>query len=139
MASAPEASRAWLLVEDPGPWPHEPTETALPAPLDAMVAAAATLGIRVQMIRRPGRRTANDGRRVFVGWTAGTGPWLRCGELTAGSAALTELELKELSTGSATPAVRASAPRSLGPWPPGSQGKSGRPPTSAGTGSPPTW
>ena len=99
MASAPEASRAWLLIEHPGPWPHEPTQTALPAPLDAMVAAADTAGIRVQMIRRPGRRTANDGRRVFVGWTAGTGPWLRCGELTAGSAALTELELKELSTG----------------------------------------
>jgi len=99
MASAPEASRAWLLVEDPGPWPHEPAETALPAPLDAMVAAADALGIRVQMIRRPGRRTANDVRRVFVGWTAGAGPWLRYGELTAGSAALTELELKELSTG----------------------------------------
>ena len=99
MASAPEASRAWLLVEDPGPWPHEPAETALPAPLDGMVAAADALGIRVQMIRRPGRRTANDVRRVFVGWTAGAGPWLRYGELTAGSAALTELELKELSTG----------------------------------------
>jgi hypothetical protein len=99
MASAPEASRAWLLIEDPGPWPHEPAETALPAPLDTMVRTADSLGIRVQMIRRPGRRTANDVRRVFVGWTAGTGPWLRCGELTAGSAALTELELKELSTG----------------------------------------
>ena len=35
MASAPEASRAWLLIEHPGPWPHEPTETALPAPLTA--------------------------------------------------------------------------------------------------------
>jgi hypothetical protein len=99
MASAPEASRAWLLIEDPGPWPHEPTETALPAPLDAMARTAGTLGIRVQMIRRPGRRTASDVRRVFVGWTAGTGPWLRCGELAAGSDALTELELKELSTG----------------------------------------
>jgi len=99
MASAPEASRAWLLIEHPGPWPHEPTETALPTPLDAMVRTADTLGIRVQMIRRPGRRTASNVRRVFVGWTAGTGPWLRCGELTAGSAALTELELKELSTG----------------------------------------
>jgi hypothetical protein len=99
MASAPEASRAWLLIEDPGPWPHEPTETALPAPLDAMARTADTLGIRVQMIRRPGRRTATDVRRVFVGWTAGTGPWLRYGELAAGSDALTELELKELSTG----------------------------------------
>jgi len=99
MASAPEASRAWLLIEDPGPWPHEPTETALPAPLDAMARTADTLGIRVQMIRRPGRRTASGVRRVFIGWTAGTEPWLRSGELAAGSAALTELELKELSTG----------------------------------------
>jgi hypothetical protein len=99
MASAPEASRAWLLIEHPGPWPHEPTETALPAPLDAMVRTADTLGIRVQMIRSPGRRRANDVRRVFVGWTAGTEPWLRYGELAAGPAALTELELKELSTG----------------------------------------
>jgi hypothetical protein len=98
-ASAPEASRAWLLIEHPGPWPHEPTETVLPAPLDAMVAAADALGIRVQMIRRPGRRTANDARHLFVGWTAGSGPWLRCGELAAGSAGLSELELKELSTG----------------------------------------
>ena len=64
MASAPEASRAWLLIEHPGPWPHEPTETALPAPLDAMVAAADALGIRVQMIRRPGRRTALPSSRT---------------------------------------------------------------------------
>jgi hypothetical protein len=98
-ASAPEASRAWLLIEHPGPWPHEPIETALTAPLDAMVRTADTLGIRVQMIRRPGRRTAHDVRRVFAGWTAGPAPWLRCGELATGSAALTELELKELSTG----------------------------------------
>jgi hypothetical protein len=31
MASAPAESRAWLLIEHPGPWPHEPTETAVPA------------------------------------------------------------------------------------------------------------
>ncbi len=99
MASAPEASRAWLLIEHPGPWPAEPTETLLPAPLGALVAFAAGLGVRVQMIRRPGRRPARDLRHVFVGWTAGTGPWLRRHELSAGSAALTEPDLKELSTG----------------------------------------
>jgi hypothetical protein len=98
-ASAPEASRAWLLIEHPGPWPHTPTETVLPAPLDAMVRTADALGIRVQMIRKPGRRPSNDVRHLFAGWTAGTGPWLRYGELAAGSAALTELELKELATG----------------------------------------
>jgi hypothetical protein len=99
MASAPEESRAWLLIEHPGPWPHEPTETALPAPLDAQVRSADALGIRVQMIRRPGRRPASDAHRVLVGWTAGPRPWLRSGELAAGDAALTDLELKELSTG----------------------------------------
>src|SRR5260370_20106382 len=56
MASAPEASRAWLLIEHPGPWPHEPTEAVLPDPLGDLVSSAAGLGIRVQMIRRPGRR-----------------------------------------------------------------------------------
>jgi len=30
MASAPEASRAWLLIEHHGPWPPEPTEAELP-------------------------------------------------------------------------------------------------------------
>lgn len=99
MASAPEASRAWLLIEHPGPWPPEPTATSLPAPLDAQVRTADTLGIRVQMIRRPGRRPASDMRQLLLGWTAGTSPWIRHGKLPAGSAALTDLDLKELSAG----------------------------------------
>ncbi len=99
MASAPEAARAWLLIEHPGPWPHEPTDTVLPAPLDGLVRTADDLGVRVQMIRRPGRRPESSVRRVFVGWTAGTEAWLRRGELSAGSATLTELNLKELSAG----------------------------------------
>ena len=103
MASAPEASRAWLLVEHPGPWPHEPTEAVLPAPLDAVVAAAVEVGIRVQLIRRPGspgRRVAGDARggtgtaggsgasggyTVFAGWVAGSEPWLRRGEVSGGA------------------------------------------------------
>jgi hypothetical protein len=99
MASAPEATRAWLLIEHPGPWPHEPTDTVLPAPLDGLVRTAGELGVRVQMIRKPGRRAVSSVRRVFVGWTAGTEAWLRRGELSAGSAALTELDVKELSAG----------------------------------------
>ena len=103
IASAPEASRAWLLVEHPGPWAAEPTETSLPAPLDALVSFAGTLGVRVQMIRRPGRRPASEVRTVFAGWTAGGEPWLRRGELpTEADPAeldLRELDLKELATG----------------------------------------
>ena len=108
LASAPEASRAWLLIEHPGPWPHEAAGAALPAPLRAMVASAVELGIRVQMIRRPGRRQMGDVRRVFAGWTAGREPWLRLGSMSATSPALTERDLKELAAG-ITPAFGSAA------------------------------
>jgi hypothetical protein len=107
-ASAPEASRAWLLVEHPGPWPAEATEAELPDPLAGLVAFADALDIRVQLIRRPGRRPASDVRSVFTGWTAGGEPWLRHGQLPArplpsdlGPAGLDlrELDLKELAAG----------------------------------------
>jgi hypothetical protein len=108
MASAPEASRAWLLVEHPGPWPHEPAEAVLPAPLDAVVAAAAELGIRVQLIRRPGsagRRVAGRGAaaggvlEVFGGWVAGSEPWLRRGSVCAGAGWPDGLDLSRLAAG----------------------------------------
>ena len=81
LASAPEASRAWLLIEHPGPWPPEAAEAELPAPLRDVVAAAAGRGIRVQLLRNPGPRREPDVRRVLAGWTAGSQPWLRCGEV----------------------------------------------------------
>lgn len=103
LASAPEASRAWLLIEHPGPWPHEPTDAALPAPLGALVSSAAELGIRVQMIRRPGRRQVGDVRTVLAGWVAGREPWLRRAELSAMAPDLTERDLKELAAGNPPP------------------------------------
>lgn len=81
-ASAPEKSKAWLLLEHPGPWPAEPTEANLPPPLDVLVADADALGIRVQLIRSPGRRAARQPDSpvtVFAGWTADPAPWLRRG------------------------------------------------------------
>ena len=86
LASAPEASRAWLLIEHPGPWPHEAADVALPAPLRALVSSAVALGTRVQMIRRPGRRQVGDVRRVLAGWTAGR-PLLACGRMGSLAAA----------------------------------------------------
>jgi hypothetical protein len=86
MASAPEASRAWLLIEHPGPWPAEPADAEFPGQLGSVVAAAVALGIRVQLIRRPGRREAvpmDRPRAAFAGWTAGPVPWLRRGVLSA--------------------------------------------------------
>jgi hypothetical protein len=99
IASAPEASRAWLLIEHPGPWPHEAADAAQPAPLGALVSSAAELGIRVQMIRTPGRRRVGDARTVMAGWVAGPEPFLRRGSLSASAPDLTERDLKELAAG----------------------------------------
>ena len=67
----------------PGPWPHEAAEAAQPAPLAELVESAEEFGVRVQLIRRPGRRRVGDVRSVFLGWTAGDSPWLRCAEVSA--------------------------------------------------------
>jgi hypothetical protein len=72
-ASAPVASRAWLLVEHPGPWTEQAAETPLPEPLRTLVSEAVRLGIRVQLIRRPG---APGTGAVFL-CSTGPGAWLR--------------------------------------------------------------
>jgi len=96
MASAPEASRAWLLVEHPGPWPAEATAAELPGRLSAAVATADALGVRVQLIRRPGRRepwTPERPRTIYVGWTASDTPWLRRGVISEAPGSRTEPEI----------------------------------------------
>jgi hypothetical protein len=98
-ASAPEASRAWLLIEHPGPWPHEAADAALPPAMRALVSPAAEFGVRVQMIRRPGRRQVGDVRTVFLGRTAGGEPFLRRARVSASSPELAERDLKELAAG----------------------------------------
>ena len=101
-ASAPEASRAWLLIEHPGPWPHEPAEAVLPPPLAAAVCAAAALGVRVQMIRRPGRGRIGATRSIYAGWTEGAQPWLRHAEWSEGRPdPLGGLDVEKLAAGSA--------------------------------------
>jgi hypothetical protein len=93
------ASRAWLLIEHPGPWPHPLAGLALPAPVRAAADTAAGLGIRVQLIRRPGRRRpAAPAFSVFAGWTAGRRPWLRHWDLTQ-PGQLAGLDLDGLSRG----------------------------------------
>ncbi len=96
MASAPESSRAWLLIEHPGPWPPEAIDAELPPGLRDLVTEADARGVRVQLIRRPGRRPATgDERTVLAGWTAGDEPWLRRG-VTSSSA---ELDVAALAEG----------------------------------------
>jgi hypothetical protein len=94
-ATAPEASRAWLLIEHNGPWPANPAEAVLPPAARAAVSAAEPLGIRVQLIRKPGRLRNERASNVFAGWVVGGRPWLRHG--TAGS--LPTLDLSALAEG----------------------------------------
>jgi hypothetical protein len=108
MASAPEASRAWLLAEHPGPWPHEAVDAAMPAPLAELLTTAENSGVRVQLIRKPGRRRVGDARTVFLGWTAGSEPWLRRAVVSASAPKLTERALKDLAAG-ASPSFGAPA------------------------------
>jgi hypothetical protein len=110
IASAPAAARAWLLIEHQGPWPRRPVDAAFPPPLRTAVAAAADLGIRIQLIRRPGRRraapaaqgraTATQGlpSRIFVGWSAGPRPWLARRSI-ADAGDLARLDLAALALG----------------------------------------
>ncbi|MBV9379678.1 MAG: sucrase ferredoxin [Streptosporangiaceae bacterium] len=76
-ASAPAGSRAWLLIEHRGPWAEHAAQTPLPEPLSTAAAEADRLGIRVQLIRRPGRGAGEAPAGVYAGWTAGASPWLR--------------------------------------------------------------
>src|SRR4029077_15005468 len=63
------------------------------------VESAEEFGVRVQLIRRPGRRRAGDVRSVFLGWTAGDSPWLRCAEVSASAPELAHRALRALASG----------------------------------------
>ncbi|HWB70647.1 MAG TPA: sucrase ferredoxin [Egibacteraceae bacterium] len=83
-AHAPPAGRAWLLLEDPGPWGSQPAarNRRVPGPVRA---AAAALGIRLLLIRRHRGGEVPDARTCFLSWTGPGDPWLR-------QAALAELD-----------------------------------------------
>jgi Sucrase/ferredoxin-like len=66
-ATAPPARR-WLLVEQPGPWgPDALLESRFdPSVARGLAARAREAGVRVQMVRRPGDRLTDSGRRWAV-------------------------------------------------------------------------
>lgn len=78
--SAPTAPIAWLLLEHPGPWPYEETESALPAEAVELMTAARKLAIRPQLIRRARSRRTSP-HQVYLAYSGGPRPWLRAGEV----------------------------------------------------------
>lgn len=83
LASATVKGRFWLLVEHGGPWAAELEECRLPREVHALVTRARALGIRPQLIRRPGRRGTPGGPvHVYVAASAVDRPWLAEGFVT---------------------------------------------------------
>ncbi|MFF8594902.1 sucrase ferredoxin [Streptomyces sp. NPDC015220] len=85
-ATAPTA-RTWLLLEQPGPWGAEAlTSSHLdPALGRALKRAAAGTGVRVALIRRPGRhadRRTPTARHVYAAHTVPGGVWLHSAVIT---------------------------------------------------------
>jgi len=73
--TAPSAAAGWLLVEHPGPWPASGRPTDLPDGMIRLMARAPKVGVRVQLIRRPGhvrRQASSRDAHVFA---AGSGTY----------------------------------------------------------------
>jgi hypothetical protein len=102
LASATVGSRAWLLIEHPGPWGADLDETDLPGPLADAVHRARRHGVRPQLIRRPRRRRTPPPFQVYTGFS-GTGAepvWLEGRELRDPEE-LAGLDLSAVSAGRA--------------------------------------
>ncbi|GAA3128990.1 sucrase ferredoxin [Planomonospora alba] len=77
-ASATVGARFWLLIEHSGPWASHLEDCRLPEGVHTLIERATRLGIRPQLIRRPGRRTPapGPGIHVMVADARGPEPWL---------------------------------------------------------------
>jgi hypothetical protein len=97
-------ARTWLLIEQPGPWGRKAlTGSRLdPAVGRALDRAADGTGVRVALIRRPGRHAdlhTAAGHRVHLAHTAPGDAWTRTSVL-ADPAELVELDFAALGAGS---------------------------------------
>ncbi len=89
-------ARAWLLVEDDGPWgPDALTMSTVPEAVAAKVGAdAEAAGVRVQLVRRVDRQRSDAERRtVFLCRSGPSGAWVRRLLLTDDELAALDLSL----------------------------------------------
>ncbi|MHB9758298.1 sucrase ferredoxin [Streptomyces sp. BYX5S] len=82
LAGTAATARTWLLIEQPGPWGAKALVSSHldPAVGRALEAAAEGTGVRVALIRRPGRHADGDAARRRQAYAAHTVPgntWLR--------------------------------------------------------------
>lgn len=115
VAGTAATARTWLLIEQPGPWgAHALTSSRLdPALGRALERAAKGTGVRIALIRRPGRH-ADTGeqavRRVYAGHTVPGGVWLH-GALVDDPRCLLDLDFAALGAGDPRSFDRATGAR----------------------------
>ncbi|MEU0579995.1 sucrase ferredoxin [Streptomyces griseoincarnatus] len=116
VAGTAATARTWLLLEQPGPWGAKAlTSSHLdPALGRALEAAAKGTGVRIALIRRPGRHADSRmpaTRRVYVAHTVPGNVWLHSAT-TTDPARLLDLDLAALGRGEAAgfDAVLGGAP-----------------------------
>ncbi|MEU5753767.1 sucrase ferredoxin [Streptomyces sp. NPDC047853] len=105
VAGTAPVARTWLLLEQPGPWGAKAlTSSHLDPTLGrALEAAAKGTGVRIALIRRPGRhadRGTPDARRVYAAHTVPGNVWLHHTTLTD-PRRLLDLDLAALGRGDA--------------------------------------
>ncbi|WP_030021199.1 sucrase ferredoxin [Streptomyces monomycini] len=103
VAGTSATARTWLLVEQTGPWGTEAlTESHLDPRIGrALEAAADNTGVRVALVRRPGRHADCHGapaRRAFLAHTAPSHSWIRTTSV-ADPEALLHLDFARLGAG----------------------------------------
>ncbi|MGW1074533.1 sucrase ferredoxin [Streptomyces sp. NPDC002537] len=103
LAGTAATARTWLLLEQPGPWGADALASSHldPAVGRALDEAVAGTGVRIALIRRPGRHAdchRPAAQRVFVAHTAPGRSWIRTTEI-ADPAGLTALDLAALGAG----------------------------------------
>ncbi|MBJ6643401.1 sucrase ferredoxin [Streptomyces sp. BSE7-9] len=121
VAGTAATARTWLLLEQPGPWGARAlTSSHLdPALGRALEAAAKGTGVRIALIRRPGRHADSRmpaTRRVYVAHTVPGNVWLHSAT-TTDPARLLDLDLAALGRGEAAgfDAVLGGAPHAGDP------------------------
>ncbi|QWZ08237.1 hypothetical protein KRR39_23450 [Nocardioides panacis] len=92
--------RAFLLVENAGPWGTEALRDArLPAEVkDGLQARSAATGVRALLVRRHGGAPTGPGIRVFAAYADPAAPWMETATLAAPEVLL-DLDLEALGRG----------------------------------------
>ncbi|UGY94036.1 sucrase ferredoxin [Streptomyces gobiensis] len=104
LAATAAPARTWLLIEQPGPWGSNAlVQSHLdPALGRALEEAAEGTGVRIALIRRPGRHADCHGpvrRRVFAAHTVPGRSWIRTAADVGDPERLRELDFTALGAG----------------------------------------